>query len=122
MVSFACSIMKNFVVTSSRSRFSVNFICSFTLGSASNASNCYHSIVLIEIIVILQTTSCLIISLTCCNVLNIIINSHTTFKWLLKKVFSINHNIIIFYFYFWKIISCFYFSPPHFQTIKQKVH
>ena len=64
-----------------------------------------------KIIILQPTTSCVIISLTCFNFLVVIICSPMTFNWLMKKAFfSISHNVVVFYFYFWKIISCVYFS------------
>ena len=57
---------------------------------------CYHFIVFYEIIVIQQTTSCVIISLTTCNFLNVFIYFYMIFDWLIKNVFSINHNNIVF--------------------------
>ena len=64
-----------------------------------------------KIIILQPTTSCVIISLTCFNFLVVITCSPMTFNWLMKKAFfSISHNVVIFYFYFWKIISCVYFS------------
>ena len=45
-----------------------------------------------------------IISSTNRNFSNIFICFKIIIYWLIKKVFTINHDIIIFYFYFWKII------------------
>ena len=70
----------------------------------------YHIIIVFEIIIVQETTSCVIICLTCWNFSNFMMYCHTTFNWLIKNVFSITHNILFFYFYFWKIISCVYFS------------
>ena len=126
MVSFPSSIMKNIVAPSPRSRVPVKLIFCIALGSASSACCLpksiyrYHCIVFIEIIIIQQTTSCVIISLTCCNLTNVIICVHIIFNWLIKRVFSTSYNIVIFYFYPWKIISCLYFSSPLFSAYKTK--
>ena len=62
----------------------------------------------------------LILCLTCWNFSNIIC-SHIIFNWLIKNVFSINPNVVIFYFYFWKVITFMYtFLSPSFSNDKTK--
>ena len=45
-----------------------------------------------------------------CNYLNVFICCSIVFCWLIEKILSITHNIIIFCFYSWKIIFCVAFS------------
>ena len=75
LVCFASSIMKNIVVSSfpSLAKFPVKLICCIAFGSASDAC-CNKNVVLLfviffKIIIVQQTVSCVIISLTSCNVL-----------------------------------------------------
>ena len=46
------------------------------------------------------------ISLTKCNLWNVVICSYIIFYGLIQKVSFINHNLLIFYFYSWKNIFC----------------
>ena len=50
------------------------------------------------------------VSLTNCSFSNLIICPQIIFYRLIYKALSIDHNIIIFYFYSYKIIFCVYFS------------
>ena len=52
-----------------------------------------------------KTPSCVIITFTNCNFLNIMICSSIIFYWLIKEVSSADHNIVIFYFCSQKKIS-----------------
>ena len=83
----------------------------------------YHFKVFIEISIIQQTTTCVIIFLTCCKFLNVIIWSLITLNGLIKNVFLISLDILIFYFYFLKIISCAsfvqIFVPWKLESIKK---
>ena len=80
LVSFASSIMKNINLLLFPFRFPVKLIC------------------------------CVIIFLTSCNFSNVFICLYIIFNWLIKKVSSINHNIIVFYYCSWKEISQVSFS------------
>ena len=40
------------------------------------------------------------------NFSNFLLLYFIIFYWLIKKVFFINHNMVIFYVYIWKVISC----------------
>ena len=54
----------------------------------------------------------MITSLTSCNFPNAIECSSMIFFWLIKQVYFINHNFVIFYFYFWSKLSFACFSLP----------
>ena len=53
----------------------------------------------------LANNSCVVISLTSWNFLNVFICFYITFNWLIKTFFSIDHIIIVFSICSWKIIS-----------------
>ena len=57
-----------------------------------------------------QTTSCVIISLTVCNFSNVFVCFDNFWLADQKSFFFINHNIIVFYFCCWKIISNLFYS------------
>ena len=112
MASFVSSIMKNIVACCSR--FLVKLICCISFGPASSAYCLLKSISIIlqyhftlrnRLLDLLQLFEC-----STFRTFRIIICSNISFNWLIKNVFSINHNIVFFYFYFWQIISCVYFS------------
>ena len=52
--------------------------------------------------------------------MNVVIYSHIIFNWLIQNVFSINYNIVLFYFYFWKKILSVCFSVIIFSDDKTK--
>ena len=82
---------------------------------------CYR-IITFETIIVRKTSSCVVISLTCCNFSNVIIRFHTTFNWDIKKVFfdQLEHCIPLFII-LEDCILCILFYLFDFQTIKQKV-
>ena len=125
-VSFTSSIIKNVIAPLSRSRFPIKLICLLLLD--------LHQVLVVYVNLLLsfynifknnyslQTTSCIIISLTCCNFVNVMIFSHITINWLSKIVFF--HQSLRCNFLFMLLedsIMCILFYCPHFQTIKQKV-
>ena len=60
--------------------------------------------------------------MTSSNFSNVILCSHIMFNWVIKNVFSINHNIAIIYLYIWKKISSAFCLTVPSKMIKQKVY
>ena len=113
-VSFASSIMI------SKNRFPAKLIFHIVFGSAASACcllkfYCYHLVLVFELTILQQTSSCVIMSLICCNISNTFIYSQIISCWLIRD-FSFSHNIIVFYFCNRNIISfvtcflCFIFK------------
>ena len=96
LASSACCLLK-----------SIAIILNYFLNKDSLASNQLHNI-----------------SLTKCNLWNVVICSYIIFYWLIQKVSFINHNLLIFYFYSWKNIFCVcvLFDVRLSQIVKQKVY
>ena len=117
--------MKNIVVFPSLSKFAVKLICYIPLRSTPRACRFLlavnHFISFVKVtIIFFKTTSCVIISLTSSNFSNIFMCFSIIIYWLIKKVSTINLDIMVFYFYFWKIILNVMFYHFYFQKTTQK--
>ena len=112
IVSIASSVIKDVTVlsftSSTRFRFPVELICCIATYLFTYIY-CYHFIEFIRITLIYETTSHVIMSLASLNLWNVIICSENSFYLLIKKVLSIDHNILILSFYSWKKIFFAYF-------------
>ena len=112
---------------SSLSKFPVKLICCITFGSASSTFCLLKSLQLTYNFLwnkdkLVNNQLCNI-SLTYRNFLNVVICSQIIFYWPIKKVLSIDHNTIVFYFYFRKkypvcLVRCAFFD----KMITQKVY
>ena len=110
-VSFASSIIKNIVALFSR--FPVKLICCIAFRSASNFCCLLKSIELAYNVLWNKDYN------TSNNFSNVIICYLIIFYWLIKGISSVNHSIVIFYFFFWKIITCVLLYQLYFHVIKQ---
>ena len=112
--------MKNLSIVPVRSIFSVTLVCFIDFGSASCVCCLLRSIGIILYfsleyinLVSMQMYSDLLDHwnfFKCFHMFCITIN------WLIKNVCTINFNIVTFYFYLWKVISCRLFSVFFFSS------
>ena len=131
IVYFSALKMENTVPYSSGSKFPVKLLYCIAFWSAWSAcclvsfsiTTCYyHFVLFFELIINYQTTTCVIISFSCCDFTSFIICSNIAFDWLIKKVISTNHNVAVFFLSLHYNILCILLYRFHFHTIKQKVY
>ena len=69
----------------------------------------------------LITWSCVVVFLTCGEFSNVVIRSYAISYWLIKKVSTINHNVVVFFPPLEENTLCFLSWPHYFQMITQRV-
>ena len=114
-------MINNIAAPSLRFRFPMIFVCCVDFGSASNACcllvvystviYCYDLVVFLEVWVIQQVAGCIVVPITSTSFFpDDLVLSYVIFYWLIKRIFAVDHNVVVFNFHHQKKILCVFCS------------